>query len=170
MLFDGEIERGAETMLPAFARNIWRGLVRYPREGATTMRGDAIVDNLSFGDFAGQALGFAPAEYVQQLEMNAQYKKIDRAIADQRSKLMKQLYMALRERNFSEARKARAEIMEFNKKHPEYPIAPKNLQRSLKQHEETSRDMSGGVTYNPALQTKFRQLQSEWSSPTFWGR
>lgn len=168
-LQDGEIYRGMETLLPAFARSILRA-GRYGATGeAQTMRGDAIVDDIGVADVIGQAIGFAPAKYVYQLEMNSQYKRMDRAIADTRSRLMKQLYMAQRERNYAEAREIRKEIAEFNQKHPQYMIKPSNIKRSLDQHEETTRTMVGGVTYNPANRDMIQRMQREWSAPTFWG-
>jgi hypothetical protein len=168
MIGDGEVQRGVEAMSPAFLRNLMRG-IRYLAEGeATTLRGDIIVTDLNAGDAFLQAMGFAPAKYAYQLEMNSQYKQIDKAVADRRTKLMKKYYASLRNRDYSSARATHEDIREFNQRNPQYPIDPTDLRRSLKSHEETSRTMIGGVTYNPANRTMIQRLQREWDAPSIW--
>lgn len=168
-IMQGEVWRGVEDISPTFVRSLMRA-GRYGVQGeATTQRGDAIVEDLGLGDALGQALGFAPAEYVYQLDMNTQYKRMDKAIAEKRTQLTRSLYIALRERNFAEARKVREEIAEFNRTHPQYPIKAENIKRSLEQHNETSRTMVGGVQYNPQNRDMFNRMMREWSSPTIWG-
>ena len=165
---NGEIQRGFEDISPAFARSLIRA-GRYGIEGeATTLRDDAIISDLGIADVIGQALGFAPAEYVYQLDMNAQYKDIDRAIGEQRQKLTKKLYLALRQRDYAEARAIRADIAEFNRKNPQWPIMPENIKDSLKQHEETTSTMSGGVQYSPRNRPMLDRMRKEWDSPTLW--
>jgi len=166
---DGEFWRGSEALMPAFARNLSKS-VRYGIDGeATTRRGDPIISDIGAADVIGQFLGFAPTRYTQQLEMNSQYKRMDKAIAEKRSGLMKQLYMAQRERNYAEAKEIRKDIIEFNRDNPQYPIKPENIKRSLDQHEDTSRKMVGGVTYNSANDPLIRRMMREWSEPTVWG-
>lgn len=168
MIGDGEVQRGVEAMSPAFLRNFMRG-VRYGVEGeATTLRGDTLVSDLGIGDAFLQAMGFAPAKYVQQLEMNTQYKRIDKAIAETRTKLMKKYYTALRNRDFSSARAVQEDIREFNQRNPQYRIEQKDIARSLNSHEETSRTMIGGVTYNPANRAMIQRMQREWDAPSIW--
>ena len=166
---DGEFWRGSEAIMPAFARNLSKS-VRYGIDGeATTRRGDPIISDIGAADVIGQFLGFAPTRYTQQLEMNSQYKRMDKAIAEKRSGLMKQLYAAQRERNYAETKEIRKDIIEFNRDNPQYPIKPENIKRSLDQHEDTSRKMVGGVTYNSANDPLIRRMMREWSEPTVWG-
>jgi hypothetical protein len=77
--------------------------------------------------------------------------------------------MAQRERNYAEAKEIRKDIIEFNRDNPQYPIKPENIKRSLDQHEDTSRKMVGGVTYNSANDPLIRRMMREWSEPTVWG-
>jgi hypothetical protein len=93
----GNLERGMEAMLPAAFRNVYKGLYRYPRdEGILTRRGDVIHDDISAGGLFSQVIGFPPTDYTLKQEQNQQLKKIDRAVNERRTKLLKKFYVATR--------------------------------------------------------------------------
>ena len=152
-ILEGNTERGIESMAPAAMRNVMRS-IRYYTEGAETLRGDPVIDDVGFGHAALQALGFAPAEYIRKMEINQNAKRIDRSISDKRSKLHKKYYIALRQGDGGEVQDIMTEIRRFNIRNPEYPITPESIRRSLAGHIRTSQRMHYGVTYSPKLQQR----------------
>ena len=66
LIKDGHIERGIEQMLPSAIGNAMKG-IRFATEGARTLRGDPIVDDISPWNAFAQSFSFAPAEYMRQL-------------------------------------------------------------------------------------------------------
>ena len=162
LLKEGEIYRGMEKMMPsAFANFMKAG--RYGVEGATTLRGDPITED--FGPFTllGQTLGFAPAGYTKQLEINARDKRVDRVIGETRTKLLRQRYMATREGDFEERAEIDREIDEFNSRHPESRITPETKERSERQHRVTDEvaRMFHGVTISPQRRATVMRRQLE---------
>jgi hypothetical protein len=159
----GEIERGFEAMMPSGLRNAYQAVFRFPRdEGILTRRGDPIVDDLSFGELAAKAIGFAPAEYTRTQEMNQQTKRIDRAVNAQRTRLLRQYYVALRMGDSDESRAVLGRIEEFNRRHPSAGISRDSMRRSMRQHMETSATMYNGVTLSPNMRRVLSQSRDEW--------
>ena len=58
---DGEVVRALETIGPSFYRNASKG-VRYLVEGATTVKGDPIMEDIGAYNGLMQMVGFSPAE------------------------------------------------------------------------------------------------------------
>jgi hypothetical protein len=149
LMDEGEYRRGLEGMLPAGFSGPLKS-IRYATEGARTLRGDPITEDLSARSILGQFLGFAPADYTKQLEINARDKRIDRNISEKRTKLLRQRYMAFREGDFTGVLDADRDIMEFNARNPEVRITGSTKSRSLRQHRITSQIARrlGGITVN----------------------
>ena len=149
LMAEGEYRRGLEGMLPAGFSGPLKS-IRYATEGARTLRGDPITEDLSARSIFGQFFGFAPADYTKQLEINARDKRIDRNISEKRTKLLRQRYMAFREGDFTGVLDADREIMEFNARNPEVRITGSTKSRSLRQHRITSliARRLGGITVN----------------------
>jgi hypothetical protein len=161
LLSGGDIQRGVEQMLPAAFSSVSKA-VRYANEGMTTRRGDPVVDDVTTGNIIGQLLGFAPASYTFNQERNQVIKRIDTAIGKERTKLMKSVYMSMRKGDAEERANAMQKIAEFNRRHPDNPIEPEDLQRSLKQHQKTTDEMFNGITINPANRAALLQNARDW--------
>ena len=117
----GNLERGMEAMLPAAFRNVYKGLYRYPRdEGILTRRGDVIHDDISAGGLFSQVIGFPPTDYTLKQEQNQQLKKIDRAVNERRTKLLKKFYVASRMGDDTDD--LLEEIRKYNDRHPQHSI------------------------------------------------
>jgi hypothetical protein len=148
---EGNFERGIEDLLPSAASNGLKAL-RYGSEGAKTLRGDPITGEISLFNLVGQALGFAPADYTRQIEINAREKGIDKAISTQASKQKQKYYMAKREGDVEGMEEAREKLLEIGAKHPGLEITPGNvndvLNRSIKAQERATNDMINGARYN----------------------
>ena len=118
---DGNLERGLEDILPAFAANPLKGL-RYYFEGANTLRGDPITGEVSAWNSMAQAFGFAPADYSRQLEINSREKGIDKFINTKVTQLKRKYYTASRVGDSEEKADAREALLQIGAKHPELGI------------------------------------------------
>jgi hypothetical protein len=148
---EGNFGRGIEDLLPSAVSNGFKAL-RYGSEGTKTLRGDPITGEVSLFNVVGQALGFAPADYTRQVEINAREKGIDKAISTQASKQKQKYYMAKREGDIEGMEEAREKLLEIGAKHPGLEITPGNvndvLNRSMKAQERATNDMINGARYN----------------------
>ena len=147
MISEGNVSRGLEAMMPASIRNTMKGL-RFGTEGAQTLRGDSIVDDIGVGHSLGQVLGFAPSTYTRQLMENAALKKIDRSVAKDRTDILRKLYVARRHGDRSGIKDAMESLRRFNRRHPSAAITGETIIRSMKSHMKTTREMHHGVTLN----------------------
>lgn len=127
-MHEGHIERGTETMVPAFLRSPLRAL-RYAGEGATTLDGQTITDVSPAGVLA-QALGLTPLAVAEQYEKNSELKGADARLNKRRQQLMNRYFMAVKQRDNDGAKEALAEIRKFNRGNSAYAITPKTLQHS----------------------------------------
>ena len=112
------------------------------------MRGDSIVDDIGVGHSLGQVLGFAPSTYTRQLMENAALKKIDRAVAKERTDILRKLYIARRHGDRSGVRDVVEKLKSFNRRHPSAAITGETVVRSMKSHMKTTQQMHHGVTLN----------------------
>ena len=162
LLKDGEYRRGIEGLLPAGLSAPLKS-IRYATDGATTLRGDPIVEDLSARSIFGQFFGFAPAGYTKQLEINARDKRVDRTINEKRTRLLRQRYVAYRVGDFEGVRDIDQEINEFNQRNPEVRITGDTKARSLRQHRITSQiaRQLGGITISPRRLEKIIQKRLE---------
>tara|TARA_R100000455_G_C6272771_1_gene129799 strand:- start:3422 stop:4405 length:984 start_codon:yes stop_codon:yes gene_type:complete len=158
----GETRRGIEAMLPAAFRNILQA-ERFAFEGAQTRRGDPITDDFNVGEIATKFLGFAPASYTNAQERNQDTKKIEKTVSNAKSKLLKRLYVALRQGG--DTSDILDDIAEHNKEHGSKGtvalITYDTILRSMKQHVRTSAKMHNGVTLSPVMRAYAQDMQEE---------
>ncbi|MAN64234.1 MAG: hypothetical protein CMI60_20060, partial [Parvibaculum sp.] len=161
-MYNGETRRGIESMLPAAFRNIVQA-DRFRTEGALTRRGDPITDDFNAGEVATKFLGFAPAKYTNAQERNQDTKKIQKTVSRQKSRLLKQYYIALRQGD--NTGDILQEILAHNKEHAgkgkEAVITTDTIERSMKQHARTSLTMHNGVTLTPTMRLYAQDMQNE---------
>ena len=148
---EGEIQRGVEKMLPSFASNPLKAW-RYATEGATTMRGDPITEDIGPWNIGAQAFGLVPASYTKQLELNAVEKRKERVLNEKRTNLLRNLYHAVTEegRDADAVSDVMKDIVEFSKEHPYFSINGRTINRSIQQHIRTTAAVAttGGVTFS----------------------
>ena len=151
-LYNGEIQRGIESIMPVGFSNMYKSVGRYQQDGGIyTRRGDPIYDDMTGCELFAQFFGFAPAEYIRIQENNQRVKGIDIAIANKKSNITKKYYVAARQGDWDALADAKREIAKFNKAHPSFAITLDTLNRSIKQHIKTSETMYNGVTLSPAM-------------------
>ena len=155
MIEDGHVLRGIETIAPKFVRDQIRA-ARYLGEGATTLNGDPIMEDMGWGDALRQSVGFVPAGLAERYRANSLLKKREREILDQRSSLMGAYSRAVRAGDKPPARLIER-ITTFNAENPTYPITTDSLRRSVQSRERASARMQGGVSLNPRLEGQLRE-------------
>jgi hypothetical protein len=163
MISEGETERGLERMLPSGIANAMKG-VRFGTEGANTLRGDPITGEISTGNAFAQFFGFAPAEYTRQLEINASVKNIEKRALKERTKLLRDYYVAARVGDSEGMSDAIDGMLKFSKQHPSYGITGETIKNSMAQHMKTSQEMYHGVTLNKKLRPELLQHASEFDN------
>jgi len=165
-LLNGDIERGIEGFLPPAVANAYTSLVgRLQRDGAfKTRRGDIILDDITLTEHFGKFLGFTPARYNFEQERNRSLKGIERSILEQRTKLLRRFYMAIRAGSPYDRTKALKDIEKFNKKHAAKGagIDSKTINKSIETHIKTSKNMHNGITLSPMLRASLLQYSREW--------
>jgi hypothetical protein len=161
LISEGETERGLERMAPSGIANLFKG-VRFATEGANTLRGDPITGEISTGNAFAQMFGLAPAEYTRQLEINASAKNIEKRALKERTKLLRDYYVAARVGDSEGMGEAVDGMLKFSKQHPSYGITGETIKNSMAQHMKTSQEMYHGVTLNKKLRPELLQHASEF--------
>ena len=158
----GEVQRGLEAMAPAAMRNISK-FQRFSTEGANTMRGNPIVDDINPYNSFMQLLGFAPADYVENLKINSSERRRQNVVDKRRRKLMRRHNMAKTEGDREEIREVRKKIREFNQSLPaEYrgdAIDDPALESSYKGFLTTTGKMVNGIVYTDAMRKSFEEYE-----------
>jgi hypothetical protein len=148
---EGNVQRAMEDLLPSAIANGFKSY-RYATEGTKTLRGDPITGEVSLYNAVGQALGFAPADYTRQLEINSREKGVDKIVNTQASKQKQKYYIAKREGDIDGMNDARDKLLEIGTKHPGLGITPGTindvLNRSGKAQERATKEMINGARYN----------------------
>jgi hypothetical protein len=152
---EGNIQRGFEAMAPAVMRNVSKAQ-RFTTEGANTMRGNPIVDDINPYNSFMQLLGFAPADYVENLKINSNERRKQNAVDDKRRKLMRLHNMAKTEGDTAAVRKVLDKIREYNNSLPanfqkDGRIDPEDLRKSLTGFITTTGKMVNGIVYTDAM-------------------
>ena len=165
-LYQGELMRGVESLLPAGVANMYKAFPLIGRisveGGYKSRRGDIIYDDVNVLESAGQFLGFAPTGYMLEQERNNIVKGIDTAISRKRSKLLKQYYVAKRFGDFYGMQEIRKDMREFSRKHREAAITSETIDRSMKQHAKTSLEMYNGIRLNPLMRETLKDSRNDW--------
>ena len=161
LIGEGHIERGVEQMLPSAIGNMLKG-IRFGTEGATTLRGDPIVGDINAWNAGAQMLGFAPANYIAQQEINANLKGFERTVIKQQKSLLLNYYMAARQGDTEAVQDITQKMGEFNKKHPSIAISGDTLRRSMQGHAKASAQKYHGLTFNKKLLPEIMASEREY--------
>jgi hypothetical protein len=162
LITEGEVSRGIERILPSVLSNGMKSL-RYATEGATTMRGDPILEDINAWNVFAQLLGLAPAGYTKQLEVNARDKGLERRLNTKRTDLMRDYYMAAKEGDIDSANELLEEMIAFSERNPTAAISGATLERSMRQHrvtDEIARQL-GGITATQRSMQRIIQRRAE---------
>ena len=121
---NGQITRAFEKLAPAWLKGSLTAS-RLNREGATTTKGERIMDREFYttGKLAAQALGFGSTEVNAVQKANFMAKQIEKDIEKERSGLLNKFDIAIRNGIETESERLKAvavleDIAKFNKKNP----------------------------------------------------
>lgn len=158
---EGNMERGVENILPSAISNLFKAY-RFGTEGAQSLRGDPIVEDINAFSIAAQAMGFAPAEYVRQLEINSNLKGIEKNILQEKSKLLQKWNVATRMGDTEDANEYKEELFELNKKHPDLKISEDTFQRSERAFKAATKRTVNGVQFSQKLYDEMMRNAAEY--------
>jgi hypothetical protein len=145
---DGNTRRGIEAMLPPVLKDFLK-VARFAQEGATTLRGDPIVGEVSTWGLFLQALGFTPVDIARGYEAMAEIKGMDKDLDQRRKRLLQQVTLAQINGDYTAFGEIYDKIEVFNEKNPENPISKESIKRSLAQRVKDSDRALRGIIVNP---------------------
>ena len=146
----GHADRALEAVMPAFAR---QPLVayRYDKEGATSLRGDKIVDGFSPFELAMQSLGIRTATLAEQQYYNITKKGQEQGILKKRQEALNLFGLMFMTNDPDGMVDAIDQVMKFNEKHPTVAIEVENLMNSIDKRLEKSLETEGGLYVDERL-------------------
>ena len=160
-LLSGETQRGIESILPAGLSNVYKSTFgRYAQQGGIyTRRNDPIYDDLTNGDLVALTLGIRPTEYSFRTETSGVLKNIDIAVNKKRSFLNKQYYVAMSMGDYEKMMDVYDDMIKFNERHPEAAITPDSIERSMKRHAETTKNMHYGRSFSSTYGATIKDIR-----------
>jgi hypothetical protein len=146
---EGQTMRGIESLVPSWVRNGMKGM-RYMSEGALTLKGDPIEEDISAYNSLMQIIGFSPASLSSTYEKTSAAKGYDREVAQRKQRLLNKYDMARTAGDSDLMAEVREEIEAFNSKRtsPKDRITGDTLSRSQKARQAAEKNMINGVTFN----------------------
>ncbi|NBW12196.1 MAG: PLxRFG domain-containing protein [Caulobacteraceae bacterium] len=156
---DGYYYRAAEKALPAFLKQPLVG-ARYATEGATTVKGDVLVEDISGKEAFGQMLGFAPERVAQRQKANIEMKTAEQEILNKRQDLMNAFFLAIDNGDDSLHDRVLDKINSFNRTYPGVAIFPENLERSIltRYMQRAENQLTGGTPITKKLRGQLGEM------------
>ena len=150
MFNEGHTERAIEALMPSFARNGMKG-ARYMTEGALTLKGDPVDEDVSAYNSLMQVIGFSPADLSSKYETTSAAKAYEKNVLDKKQSILNAYEMAQRGGDSDLMQDTRDRIAEFNTAHPGIRITGTTLQKSISARKAAERNTINGVTFNKKL-------------------
>ncbi len=146
----GHIERGIEGLLPNFMRNAMKGY-RYVTQGATTIDGIPIQQDIGAYNGLMQAIGFAPADVASKMETKAAVDLYQKQVERDRTNIVRLYVMGATTGDDSAVEMAMSRMDKFNDAHPDYALNGGVLSKALKAHNKALNDSINGIQFNKHL-------------------
>lgn len=150
MMKEGNVERGVEAIMPSFVRNGMKGM-RYMSEGALTLKGDPVDEDINAYNSLMQVIGFSPADLSSNYEKTSAAKSYEKEVGARRVRLLNLHDMAKTAGDMDLMSETRDAISEFNDKHPNSKITGDTLRKSEASRKAAEKNMINGVTFNKKL-------------------
>ena len=158
MMNEGHVERAIESLAPSFVRNGMKGF-RYMTEGAKTLKGDPIEEDISAYNSVMQAFGFSPANLSSTYEKTSAAKSFEREVLQRRVRLLNLYDMAKTAGDTQMLDEVNDGIASFNAAHPTERITSDTKQKSIIARKNAEKNMINGVVFNkklrPEIEAKF---------------
>lgn len=155
---DGYTWRGMENLVPKAIRDPMKAY-RYYNEGVTTKNGDPIVDEVGGWDVLKQAMGFTPARVTEQYKLNSYNMNKQKAITEERSKLLGDFYKAWKAGDEKKVDQITDKMRAYSEKYPEMRIDGAAVRSSLSRREKYRGQALGGMNYNQKLIPRLQEEQ-----------
>jgi hypothetical protein len=152
----GEAWRGVEAMTPKFVKDALRS-IRYSTEGVNTLRGDALIPDLSPAQTVLQLAGLAPAQVNERYDANNAIKRYEESILRSRQRLLDGFALAVRLEDDRMRDSTLQRIRAFNAANPEIPIDAKTIRTSLQARARYTERSLGGVAVNSKIEERARE-------------
>ena len=156
MIKEGNVERGIEAIMPSFVRNGMKG-ARYMIEGALTLKGDPVDEDINAYNGLMQAIGFSPADLSSNYEKTSAAKSYEKEVGARRVRLLNLHDMAKTTGDMDLMSETKENISEFNSKHPNSKITGDTLRRSESSRKAAEKNMINGVTFNKKLRGEIEE-------------
>lgn len=153
---DGQIWRGFETMAPKFLKDGMKA-IRFNTEGANTLRGDPLIEDVSTAEQFVQLLGFSPTRMAEQYRVNRAAKNYEQHYLDRRQNLLNALALAVRMQDDELRTAALERIQAFNRAVPELALSPQSIRQSLRARARYSAQAEAGVVLNKRIADRVRE-------------
>ncbi len=158
MMNEGHVERAVESLAPSFIRNGMKGF-RYMTEGAKTLKGDPIEEDIGAYNSFMQAFGFSPANLSSTYEKTSAAKAFEKEVLQRRVRLLNLYDMAKTAGDTDMLSEVNDGIASFNAAHPTERITGETKNKSLAARKNAEKNMINGVTFNkklrPEIEAKF---------------
>jgi hypothetical protein len=156
---DGLYYRAAEKALPAVLKQPLVG-IRYATEGALTMKGDTLVEDISAKEALAQSLGFSPERVAQRQKANIEMKSMEQKIINKRQDLMNAYFLAFDANDEDFINRVEDKIDRFNAMYPDYPIEEESLNRSIegRYRRRDEAEETGGIPINKNLLPELKSM------------
>lgn len=152
---EGQYWRGMESILPKFAKDSMKAL-RFQDEGALSMRGDPIMEDITAAQALTQAIGFSPTALSRQYRENAALKNYEQHILDRRAAVLNGYAIAVRSGDQADLARAQRRLIEWNRKFPEIAIDNRGLRASLSSRARYSAQAEQGIVLNRRIADRVR--------------
>ena len=130
---DGDVKRGVQKMSPAGFRNFVNWYYLY-KEGAKDNKGAQILSRDAFtaGELLFQAVGFRSDLLANTQYINFKVIGIEQKINNERNKILDELDLHFRNKNFTEFSKTiKEDVAKFNRKYPTYALEADDITESI---------------------------------------
>lgn len=151
LMDQGEYGRAFEAMLPVFMRNALKAW-RFDKEGANTMRGDPLIEEMPNNELFMQVLGFTPTSLSERYAENSAIKNVEQRILDRRSKLLDRFALTTRLGDEGGTEEVLVAIQRFNTANPTMAIKNETLIQSIRSRQSYSDRAQNGIIINKNLQ------------------
>lgn len=151
---EGQYARAMEKAVPAIIAKP-ASAMRMEKEGATTKKGDVLIDDFTATELAMQSIGLQPERLAQKQKAAIAIKQKEQKILDAREAIMDRLWMERDNPDGYEAAMERA--IEFNskRKDPKMHITPKKISESFKKRAQLKAEAEAlGAKYDKRLRSE----------------
>jgi len=150
LMGEGQYGRAFESLTPVFIRNSLKAW-RFNEEGANSMRGDPLIEDMPASAIVMQVLGFTPTALSERYAENSAVKNIEQRILDRRAKLLDRYALVTRLGDAGGIDEVLGSIERFNTANPEVGIKNETIMQSLKSRQRYSNRANNGIILNPNL-------------------